>query len=516
MKLVSRVALGVDISETFISMALLKKDSTGVKLLKTASGPVPDGAIENGNVKDAAALSRAIRSLKNRITIRTTSAAVSLFSKPVIVQIMDMPRQVPSNIGQFVQDQVKHLAVLPGSKIALDFCGVSGGGSEAGPASRLLTVATDGQKVTELIKLCGQAGIVVDAIEPPVLAYARALYAEKIAEKFDCNVLIAVLRDNSLTLCVFRRQNIDFIRTKDISEEKPGTDELSPWLVAEQINRQINTIIQFYDVEVPDSCGKWEITVVADSAQLPENAAEVLAANVAGANLQLISSEDISHTPIVNQSGKFANGRRTDKPSLVAVGLAMKLLDKKAANLGVNLLPAERVRLKAAQRRVLITANIIAVILLIMILAVNGPTWKIKKLHKSIDHKRASLLQDMQTLVEKRVLEDEQISTITQKLNKIEKVLGSRHEVYWPALLSDIARRTPKTVCITGFSSGAGSSMFLEGLAISNEAVYLFVDMLNESGYIESASIFETEKDDSKNGLVRYEIGCSLAERREI
>jgi len=517
MKLGSKIALGVDVSETLISMVLLKGNDNSVKLLKTASAPVPDGALKNGSIENATVLAKAIRGLKNRSRIRTTRAAVSLFTKPVIMQIMDISRQPPSNIRQFVQSQMKHCAVLPAKKIALDFCGTSGIGSETGIASRILAIATDGQKVAEIVKVFRQADITVEAIEPPLLAYTRALYAKKIAGKFDSNVLIAILGENTLTLCVFRRQTLDFVRTNNISKEKAEPGELCqtsarsvvPWLA-----EQINTVIEFYDVEVPDSCGKWEITVVADCMQLPENAEGSLKAKVASTDLQLLTSEDISQATVVSQSSRFTNRNRDNKPSPVAIGLAMKLLNTKTPNLGVNLLPPELARLRAIKKEALITANVVAAVLLIMILATNGPFWKIKMLNESISHKKANLLRDTHTLVKERIWLDEKINTISNKLNQINRIFASHCDTDWPRLLNDIGKGTPKTVLITSLSSKANSGMSLEGLALSNEDVYLFVDKLNKSKYIDSASIVETEKDLNNNGLVSYEISCSLTARK--
>ena len=517
MKLGSKIALGVDISETLISMALLKGNDNSVQLLKTASSPVPDGAIKNGNIENTKALATAIRRLKNRITRRPTQAVVSLFTQPVIVQIMDISKQPPSNIRQFVQSQMKHCAVLPGKKIALDFCGTSGVSLQTGVASRILAIATDGQKATEIIKVCGRAGITVKAIEPPLLAYTRAFYDKKIAGKFDSNVLIAILRENTLTLCVFKRQTLDFVRTNNIIEEKTRPDELYqtsassvvPWLA-----EQINIVIQFYDVEVPDSCGKWEITVVADCMQLPENAEGSLKDKVASTDLQLLTSEDICQATIVSQSSSSVNRHRNGKPSPVAIGLAMKLLNTKTRNLGVNLLPPELARLRVIKKEALITANIAAAVLLIMILAINGPFRKIKSLNESIGHKKANLLQDTRTLVQERICVDEKINTISNKINQINRILGSHYDTDWPMLLNDTGKGIPKTVLITSLSSKANCGMSLEGLALSNEDVYLFVDKLNKSKYIDSASIVETEKSLSNNGLVSYEINCSLTTRK--
>ena len=513
----TKTALGVDISDKRISLVLLKGDRNGVELLASASAPVPDGAIKNGNIENATVLANAIKNLKNHNRIRTTRAAVSLFTEPVITQIMGIPRQVPSNIGQFVQEQVKHFAVLPGKKIALDFCGVGGVGSETSPASRLLVVATDGRKVAEIVKVCSQAGLTVEAIEPPLLAYTRALYVKKIAGKFDCNVLIAILEGNSLTLCVFRRQTMDFVRTKSISKvlgtpygEKAQPDKLCQWLA-----EQINMVVQFYDVEVPDSCGKWEITVVEDGElvePLPENAEGSLRAKVANASLQIMTNEDICQAAVVNQSRGLANCRRTDKPSPIAIGLAMKLLDTDAHNLGVNLLPPEVVRLRAAQKGTLITANIAAAVLLFMILAILVPDWKIKNLNKSIGSKEVNLFQDAHTLFGKRASVNKQIDAVSNQIDQIKAILDSHHDTDWPGLLNDIGKAIPKTACITNLSSGASSGMFLKGLAMSNEAVYRFADRLNKSERINSASIAGTERDNK--GFISYEINCTLAPKK--
>jgi Tfp pilus assembly protein PilN len=503
----TKTALGVDISDKQISMALLKRGKNRVELLTSASALVPDGAIKNGHIENAAVLVKAIKSLKNRSRIRTTRAAVSLFTEPVITQIMGVPKQVPGNIGQFVRDQVKHIAVLPANNIALDFRGVAGVGFEANSASRLLVAAADDRKVDEIIKVCSQADLTVEAIEPPLLAYIRAIYPNKIAGKFDCNVLIAILQENNLTLCVFKKQAMDFVRTKSIGKEKTQPDELCQWLA-----EQINTVIQFYDVEVPDSGEKWDITVVTNDMRLPQNTEGTMRAKVPRANLQILTSEDICQAAFVNQSRGLADCRQTDRPSPVAIGLAMKLLDTDARDLGVNLLPPKVARLRTAQKEALITANIVAAVLLVMILAILVPDWKIKKLNESISQKKGNLSQDTNILIKERASVNKQIDDVSNKLNQINGIFASRCDTDWPGLLRDVGKAIPKTVCITSLSSGADSRVFLKGLALSNEAVYWFVDRLNKSERINSASIAETKRD--SKGFISYEISCMLAPRK--
>jgi Tfp pilus assembly protein PilN len=147
-----------------------------------------------------------------------------------------------------------------------------------------------------------------------------------------------------------------------------------------------------------------------------------------------------------------------------------------------------------------------------MILAVNWPAWKIKKLNESINQKKAGLLQNTGALVKERVSINEKINVANNKLNQLNEILNSHSDTDWPNLLNDIGKGIPKTVCITSLSGVTNSGMTLKGLALSNEAVYLFADMLNKSEHINSASIAGTKRD--KNGFISYEINCALTPKK--
>jgi Tfp pilus assembly protein PilN len=496
----TKTALGIDISDKRISLVLLKSDKNGVKLLASASAPVPDGAIKNGNIEDARVLAKAIKELKTRNKIRTQPTALSFVVNPVLIQILDLPKGVPANIGQFVRNEVKQCAKLPIKDVAVDFCGIKS--SVRLGNRRALVVATDNQKITQVAKILASEGLNIDAIEPASVAYIRACYEKKIAKKFGRNLLFAIVREGILTLCLFRNQALDFVRTKQFEADKCNPDKYPKWLAGE-----IYEVLRFYELEVLDKRDKWEVILTTDihNEYIKDNI-KALAADIEAVELEVRTPEDAYlDTPV-------ADTNLPDKPSAVAVGLAMKLLGTNACSLGVNLLPPEVTRLRAARKGALITANIVAAVLLIMILVVNGQAWKIEKINESINRKEAHLLQDTHTLVKERVSVNEQINTMSNKLNRINKILGSHRDVDWPGLLNDIGKGIPKTACITSLSSGADSRMSLGGLALSNEAVYLFVDMLNKSEHIDSASIVKTGKDNK--GFISYEISCTLFPRK--
>lgn len=503
MKLDTKTALGIDVSGDRICMAFLKKGRKGVKLLKAASGPVPEGAIKNGSIEEPALLAKGIRELKRRskIWVKLRQAAVSLVARPLLVQTMDISKQASMSVGQFVHNEMKHCVALSGKKVALDFCGIGTAG-QAGNR-RLFVVATDNEKVGALVKACDATGVNVEVIEPPLLAYARAFHAKKIAGRFDCNVLMAILRDNALTLCVFRAQAMDYVRTRHISQQNTEPSALCEWL-----GDEIDAIIKFYDTtDAERDLAKWEITVVADCVQLPEDAEASLNKRFADAHLQVRTGEEACQDTVVEQDR--AVGQTGVSP--VAIGLAMKLLCTNDGDLRINLLPPEAAEVKAVRRHTLIAGNIAAAVLLLLILASGGLRLKAEKVNHNIGRiKQSQSVEDVHALFKERGLIDKQIEALSDTPGLINKVFGSHPEIDWAGLLNDIGSRTPKTVRITDLVYKGDTGLRLEGLGLSYEAIHFFVGVLNESKLIDSASLVGTEKPDS-GGLITYEINCSLA-----
>ena len=498
MKPGTKNALGIDISDSRISMALLSCAKDGVKLLKAGSVPVPAGAIKDGNIEEPEVLAKAIKELKSHNGIRARKAAVSLSTGSTVAHILEAPRGAPSNIGQFVQNELKSYIALSGKGISFDFCGINSG---QGSRNRLLAVAADSKELSVLTRTCSRAGIDLEAIEPPILGYVRALFAERIEGRFDNDVLIAVLHGGILTLCVFRKQILDFVRVEDISGEIAEPDELCRWLAG-----QINEIIQFYDIEVADSSGKWEITIVADGVQLPDDAATSLSANISSAGLEIRTSENACQDTLVDRNS--CKGQ----PSALAIGLAMGLLDVRQTSLKVNLVPPESAEIKSVKKQLVLTTAVIILAVPLLMLAVGAGFSRLAdKTKRSVAHNmQTEMSQDMQTLFKEKQLLERQIELLSSRPGELNDILGSRPALNWAKILDDVRSNTPEAVRITAIHSTGNAEMTLEGLALSYEAARLFVKTLNDSDYISSATPTKTTKGEELGGLVVYKIDCTL------
>jgi hypothetical protein len=505
MKFVEQTVAGIDISQERISISLLKCGKKGPKLVKSIVAPVPAGAIKDGNIVDAVLLAKVLREIKVRNRIWTNRAAVTLFTKPIVTQMIEIPKQMPSNLGQFIRGEMKNCAAMPSGDIVLDYCSV--GSNKRSADKKVLAVAAEMNKVTELVHILGRAGFSAELVEPAMLSYLRAISDKKITGRSGFNVLVAVLKENILTLCVFRNGTVDFIRTKEVRQKSAAGDNLCGWLADE-----LAEIQKFYSVEFMDNTGKWEIDVFIDSIQLPQDAETIFKSKVQANSLQVRTSKDAYLDTIV---GDQAAGNKNEEPSPVAVGLAMNLLGAQRDDVRLNLIPPQIVQLKEAKRDALIAVNVVAALLLLMILAVDVPAYLVGKIYCAAATKATKVsVQDTDRILEKNRQLDTRLQALSNRLGTITQISAMHNDVNWVQLFDSIRKAMPASVRITSISSPDGLRMQIEGMAMSNDAVNVFVSSLEKSPDIASVTLLETNKQEGQKGFINYQISCKLGVKK--
>ena len=499
MRFSDETVAGIDISQDRISIVLLKNGKNGPELVKWAAAPMPEGAVKDGNIVDAAKLSKAIWELKFRNRIWTRRSAVTLFARPVVMQIIDMPQQVPSNIRQFVTNEVKNCVALPSRDITLDFCGV--GSVKRAADKKVLVVAAESDRMVELVRACAKGGFRAELIEPPLIAYLKAIRSKKATGKSEGNVLVAMLRGNILMLCVLRNDAVDFVRTKEIAEGTHNRDDLYC-----QLTDELSEVVRFYDTDVAGNTGKWDITVFIDAKQSPKAAEDCLKSKIQAGRLQVRTIEDAyMDTPVAAD--------KNDPPSPIAVGLALNLLSaQESDDVRINLIPHEIERAREAKREVLITANIIAAMVLIVVLAVSGLSSMFGRAHRNAMVKQSLVeKQDTDGLVVLHRHLDARLQVLTNRLDRIAQISALQRDVNWVELFDGIRKASPGSVRITGLSCQDGTRVLITGLAKSSEAVNLFVNLLEKTNSIATVTLLETHEQDGQNKLISYQLSCKLA-----
>ncbi|MBN2019693.1 MAG: pilus assembly protein PilM [Sedimentisphaerales bacterium] len=503
MKFGDKQAVGIDISQQRISIALLRTGQNGPELVKWASAPMPDGAVKDGNIEDLALLANAIKELKRSSKIGARRAAVSLYARPAVIQILDMPKQMPANIRQYVSGEVKNCVVLPSRDVVLDFCAIGAGRRSAD--KKLLAVAAEEARMNKLIRVCGTAGLRIETIEPTIFAYLRAIYSKKLAGKNGINVLAAILRDETLTLCVLKNSALDFIRIKDVPAGPNGPDEVNRRLIDE-----LSEVIKFYDIEVPENTGKWNITVFVEDVAPAKALEEHLKSKIKTGLIQIRTIDDACQDVSVH----IADDQKDEKASPVAVGLAARFFKEQANDVRINLVPQQVIKVREAKRDVLVAANAVAVLWLIMVLAINGFSFMMAKITRAtITDKEVMARHDTELMIQQHQNLDSRLDILSTRLKRLSQISASYNDVNLVELLDDIRNATPGSVMITSISYTDGTRLIVEGLAMSNEAVDLFVGLLEKSRVISMVTLLEARKQDGQKGLIIYQLGCKLKNR---
>jgi|GEM_PF-1340798 len=495
--------LGIDISSRRIDLALVKHGKNGPRVTKIASGEMPAGVLVDGNIEDPLLLAKAIKRLRDRNRMTAGRASMNLVASPMLIQVVDLPDGPPNDLYNFVQDKVRQCAMIPTKNVAMDFCGVR---TKSGAATgRALLVAADNQRIAETVGAMNRIdiGLNVDRVEPAPLGVIRACYADRIATRPNVNLLLVVVHGGFLTFCLFTDKSLDFVRTKRPGPEGCGSCGLDSQQCLGCVGREINAVIQYYELEVPDNRADWQVVVVADvTDEGGRAAAEQLQEQLDGRRVGVVSFAEACP----EESTAAASNAEVVSPA--AVGLAMGLLEGDVCGLGVNLLPSEVREVKAARRQSWLIANAAEITIVLMILGVGFMQMRVKNLYREMQQGTSHLDLRLRGLTQRSVLLQKQIEDLSNGLQSVESVLGISSLIKWGEVVSELQFVTPKMVRITRLSSD-NVNIMLEAQAFSYDAIRLFVEKLGGSKYIKTAALIGSQKRIAE-GLVQYSVKCAL------
>ena len=130
---------------------------------------------------------------------------------------------------------------------------------------------------------------------------------------------------------------------------------------------------------------------------------------------------------------------------------------------------------------------------------------------KTMQEKQYVDLSEIERLSEKQPLLNVHPENVSGKINKNSTTLDWQNVINWGCLLNEISATIPKTVQLSVLKSDNGPEMFLEGRALSADAVYNFVDALSTNSQVKSAELVKTGigKLESQD-LLTFSINCCL------
>ena len=163
------------------------------------------------------------------------------------------------------------------------------------------------------------------------------------------------------------------------------------------------------------------------------------------------------------------------------------------------------------QVRTVLVAGLIAVVFVLAFLVGSYLRQYGNNLTKMMQEKQYVNRSQIVSPLQKQPLLNIQPESSSTKIIQNSTPLDWQHVIDWGRLLGQISATIPKTVQLSVIESGDHSQMFLEGRALSADALHDFVDALSTNSQIKSAELTQTRIGKWKSqDLLKFSIICCL------
>lgn len=490
---------GIDICTNSVSFVQLEKTGRQIKFLRGATVPLAQGIVRDGVVQDTAGLINAIKSFNITGTLGHINSALTICAEPVLLQILTLPDCSPGEVKKIVQDEVRQYAVLPLKNIEMDYCGLK---SEDSQAKRILVGAAQSEHLNITIRALEKNHVNVKTIEPAVTAFIRSCFDKVIRPMSGKNVMLLLIRDDNLTLCIFKKQRLEFLRTKKFESDIVSSAQRGVWL-----GHDMESVIQFYELEEGANAQPWRIIVSAfPDAKNNSQIADELRNHTSRQNIEVSAFDNSMMGIEIGQNSETVI-------SPVAAGAAMKLLNESSAGISLDLMPKEIVLIKKARKEMLIIVNVAACLLLLLFVYLAFISRKATAVSNEIyTQKQKQIETNMQQMIGVRKDIDSRLGIMKNNLSIVNKAVEDKSYHNWAKLLAELVKEVPQTILIQNLQGKGENVIEIEGLATNYEAVNSFMSNLSQNKMIDEATLADAGQDTKyRSGFVGYKIVCSLA-----
>lgn len=498
-KKTAKASLGIALTERYVEAALLRAGKSGLTLERGGRMELPEGIVEAGRILQPKQLGAVIRRLLRREGIRLSEATVCFPDRAVLAQILEIPASLPSNLHQHIRSEIRYSPLLSGRQPVYDFIRL-GSGPETG---RLLVGAADRERLDELLQAIHAARLRAAAVEIHPAAVLRALQKGVLAGTAGRHLLTADVTGDTLTVCVFIREQLDFIRRLTLGGE--AEDRRT------QILHELGTIRQFYEIEreLPFDMG-WQCAFAYDDTPpFGTDDWKRLLEQTLGMEVICTGGEEPVRAP-----GLKAESNR-HPVGACAVGLALRSVERGKYFGEMDFLPSPARQWYGLKRRLTATAAACAVVLAGMFLLMLLSQLRIERLASAKVSTSVAALDSAAAAMERKRQMEHELRLYGEEVKRLEQIIGAAEDLRWSGLLSELRGQTPEGLWIFSVEADPDGRMTLRGQVLSHGAVYRFVDRLEQSAWIEEAQVREIRRGGEASERLEYEVICRIQPRQK-
>jgi len=171
-----RSAIGLDIGAGHIRVAHVKQTGSGYMLASYGRGDVPPDAVVDGEVRDAAVVSAAIKDLWRKAGIRGKNVCVGVANQRVVVRLIDLPYMERAELQSAIQYQAQDYIPMALEDSIIDFDIIGDYAASSGERMmEVLLVAAHREMIQGVVAAIEGAGLRLDRVDVSSFAIVRAL-----------------------------------------------------------------------------------------------------------------------------------------------------------------------------------------------------------------------------------------------------------------------------------------------------------------------------------------------------
>ena len=153
----SKTRIGLDVGSTAVRAAEVAGGGDRPSLVRAAQVPLPAGAVENGEIRDPAAVAEALKELWRKGGFRGKQVYMGVGNQRVVVREVILPWLPEKELKESLPYQVQEFIPIPVDEAVLDFDVLEEFEHEGGRMLRVLLVAAQRPMVETVVHVAQQA-----------------------------------------------------------------------------------------------------------------------------------------------------------------------------------------------------------------------------------------------------------------------------------------------------------------------------------------------------------------------
>lgn len=176
--------IGLDIGSSAVRAAQIKTQRGAATLERIGQVLLPEGAVQEGEIKDTDAVADAIRTLWTQHKLKGRKVALGVANQQVVVRQMDLPYLPDDELRKSLEFQVADAIPIPVHQAVLDFHTLEHFETDDGQRySRILLVAAQREMVDQILDVAKKAKVDPILLDLDAFSVLRCLSPQQVVEE---------------------------------------------------------------------------------------------------------------------------------------------------------------------------------------------------------------------------------------------------------------------------------------------------------------------------------------------